>query len=140
MQYFGGKNRLGKRLAEVINPFLEGREYIEPFLGSGGLLPYLHLEKCTKVYLSDSHPLLMEMWKALAKGWFPTDEWNPLIKEYYQDGETIYKQLMNNDTNYQYLFSPAFYGYFGFACSFGGKWKGGFARNKIKNNYFQSGL
>ena len=39
MQYFGGKNRSGKRIATILNNIIKEKEienYVELFLGSGG--------------------------------------------------------------------------------------------------------
>lgn len=75
-----------------------------------------------KVRSYDLHPDLIFMWKAIKNGWIPPD----IITEQQ------YKELRTANTS-------AIRGFAGFACSYGAKWFGGYARGqtnkKIERNY-----
>ena len=60
------------------------------------------------------------MWQALQNGWTPPDV---VTKEEY------YRVKANMDEN------PALTGFIGFGCSFGGKWWGGYAKDKRGDDY-----
>lgn len=64
---------------------------------------------------------LIEMWKALQNGWLPPD----IISE------DEYKYLKSA----QDIEDPALIAFAGFLVSFGGKWFGGYAKNKRGDNY-----
>lgn len=70
--------------------------------------------------LNDKHEYLIEMYKGLQNGYKLPD--NLTKEEYY-----YIKKHKNND--------KALTGFVGFGCSFGGKWFGGYARNKMGTNY-----
>lgn len=77
-----------------------------------------------KKILNDKHKYLIELLKAVQNG--------------YEIPETIteeqYKYIRENKDE-----NTALSGFVGFGCSFGGKWFGGYARNKTETNYaFQS--
>lgn len=71
-------------------------------------------------YACDFNEYLIEMYKAVQQGY---DLPNELSEEEY-------KYIKNNKDE-----NKALTGFVGFGCSFAGKWFGGFARNKIKQNY-----
>lgn len=78
----------------------------------------------TKI-LNDKHEYLIEMFKALQNGYELPDE---ITKEQYE-------YIRNNLDE-----DKALSGFVGFACSFGGKWFGGYARDdKRGRNYTQTG-
>lgn len=68
---------------------------------------------------------LIEMWRALQKGWVPPD----VITE------DDYKYLKAA----QDIEDPALVAFAGFLVSFGGKWMAGYARDKDGNNYAARG-
>ena len=138
MRYFGGKNKLGKHITNIINNFIgEDTIYVEPFCGSMGLM--LTLKTPKYALINDNHSYLMKMWSAVIHSdWLPSDEWKPTsYEQYLKEGEEIYEKLKPfkdsksvgmiklNPAGY----SDAFVGYFGFASCFAGKWFGGFARS-----------
>jgi len=72
------------------------------------------------VVCNDNHKYLIAMFQGLQNSFNPPD----LVSE------EEYKRVRNNlDEN------PAYSGFVGFGCSFGGKWFGGYARNKTGTNY-----
>ena len=125
MRYQGGKFRQGKKIAKVITELNTTThthtQYVEPFLGGCNIIPHLLNNNNTnnnfQTYrLSDSHECLMLMWHAVKEGWEPPQE---VSREHY---------LMMKDSPP----SPE-KGFVGFACSFGGKWFGGYASGGERN-------
>jgi DNA adenine methylase len=72
MRYQGGKARIGKRIATVIQKTLDKypkKTYIEPFVGAGGVLRHICVKKAT---ICDALPDAILFWKALLnEGWLP---------------------------------------------------------------------
>lgn len=120
MQYFGGKARISKQIAEYINQHTHTHtpsKYAEPFCGSCNVAIKVNIED---KLLNDKHPYLISMWQKLKEGWVPpktiTEDDYKLIKEFKDE--------------YPYLT-----GFVGFGCSFAGKWFGGYARDGKGGNY-----
>lgn len=78
--------------------------------------------KCDKKVGTDIHNYLIAVLSKLSEGWIPPEEIT----------EEMYKDIQNNKENYpDYLV-----GYVGFQLSYGGKWFGGYRRDKVgKRNY-----
>ena len=131
--YHGGKQRLGKQLAEIIvDTSLDIAEeedfdivgYCEPFCGMLGV--YRHIPEFFEeesydnlTYLAgDGNGSVIKMWKAAQNGWKP-----PTICS-----EKTYNKLKNSPDS-------ALKGFIGHQCSFGGQWFKGFAQkwDKTKN-------
>lgn len=68
MGYQGGKARLGKKIAAVINASLNGRPYFEPFMGFGGVMRHIKADNRAGC---DLNPDVMEMWRQASAGWRP---------------------------------------------------------------------
>ena len=119
MQYLGGKSRISKQISEIINKYSRNRHFVSLFCGSCAIES--KVESITKK-LNDSHLYLIEMWKAIRDGWEIPDT---ITKEEYDYVKN------NKDEN------KALAGFVGFACSFGGKWFGGYAhlKNYAEKNY-----
>jgi DNA adenine methylase len=111
MQYLGGKHRIAKQLAYYILPRTMGR-LIEPF--HGGLSASVALQPA---FASDAFEPLTRLISAVRAGWEPPD----VITE------EMYYEARGSGTPLE--------GFAGFACSFGGKWYGGYARNSRGRNY-----
>lgn len=78
MRYLGGKFRVSKHIAEVVNQH-DGNVYLEPFMGScwvTRLIKYKHR------IAGDVHEELVEMFRKLQEGWEPPDH---ITKEEYDD-------------------------------------------------------
>ena len=118
MQYMGGKSRISKQIAEILNSAIDkNKPFVSLFCGSCAI------ESKVQAYvkiLNDKHPYLIAMWQALQNGWTPPDV---VTKEEY------YRVKANMDEN------PALAGFVGFGCSFGGKWWGGYAKDKRGDDY-----
>lgn len=78
--------------------------------------------QCNNKIGTDIHKYLIAVLKKLEKGWIPPEEIT----------EELYKDIQSNKDKYpDYLV-----GYVGFQLSYGGKWFGGYRRDKIgKRNY-----
>jgi DNA adenine methylase len=110
MQYLGGKAKLRDQIVPIINS-IDASIYVEPFCGACWVG-----EKVDKKYriLSDANYYLIEMWKALQKGWIPPKTCS----------EEEYARVRQDTSN------PALHAFIGIAQSYGGKWWGGYARGK----------
>ena len=118
MQYMGDKSRISKQIAEVLNSTInKDTPFVSLFCGSCAIESKVQAD--VKI-LNDKHPYLIAMWQALQKGWMPPDV---VTKEEY------YRVKANMDQN------PALTGFVGFGCSFGGKWWGGYAKDKRGDDY-----
>ena len=118
MQYMGGKSRISKQIAEILNSSIDkNKPFVSLFCGSCAIESKVQAD--VKI-LNDKHPYLIAMWQALQNGWMPPDV---VTKEEY------YRVKANMDEN------PALTGFVGFGCSFGGKWWGGYAKDKRGDDY-----
>lgn len=118
MQYMGGKSRISKQIAEILNSAINrDTPFVSLFCGSCAIESKVQAD--VKI-LNDKHPYLIAMWQALQNGWMPPDV---VTKEEY------YRVKSNMDEN------PALTGFIGFGCSFGGKWWGGYAKDKRGDDY-----
>ena len=111
MQYFGGKQRISGYISEVINSTHTHTHYVEPFCGSCNVATKVNIKN--KI-LNDKNPYLIAMFKALQQGWLPPK--NVSVEDYY-----IAKENQDKE--------PHTAGFVGFACSFAGKFWGGYARD-----------
>lgn len=117
MQYFGGKQKISRRIANFINSTHTHTTYVEPFCGACNVASKVNIKN---KMLNDKHPYLITMFKALQNGWTPPD---------YISEEEYYKIKQNQDKE------PYLAGFVGFACSFAGKYWGGYARDNKGGNY-----
>jgi DNA adenine methylase len=116
MQYLGGKTRIAKQLATLIDSVREPGQWVwDPFCG--GLSMSVALSKKGPVWSTDINPALISLYKAVQNGWQPPSS---VSKEEYEAAKTL------PDSNPLKAFC-------GFGCSFGGKWFGGYARSGERN-------
>lgn len=119
MQYMGGKSRIARYIAEIINNTLNGGAcFVSLFCGSCSVES--KVTGYDRIILNDKHKYLIAMLRGVQAG--------------YELPETIteeqYKAIRaDKDAD------PVLAGFVGFGCSFGGKWFGGYARNKGGTNY-----
>lgn len=122
MQYFGGKTKISNEISNFLNSKIKyNQNFVSVFLG-GGIIESKITMKGGKKILNDKHPYLISMYRALQSGWIPPSE---ITREQYY----FYKEY--RDTY------PHIAGFVGFACSFAGKWWGGYAQNSKQLNYAQ---
>lgn len=116
MQYLGGKTRLAKRIAAIVNAERTARgasgpvPFWDPFCG--GLSVSAELAKLGPGIVSDTHPALISLYRAVREGWDPPE--SVTEAEY-----AAARMLPDSDPRKAFV---------GFGCSFGGKWFGGYAR------------
>lgn len=120
MVYMGSKSRIAKEIVPIIQSYIDNNNihnYLEPFVGGGNVIDKV---KCEHKYASDVQPYLIALLKQTQKdiSVFP---------------ETItleeYKNVKDNKEKY-----PDWYvGLVGFCASFGGRYFGGYARDKQGN-------
>ncbi len=124
MRYVGGKHRLARDIVSHFPLDLAQRTHIEPFVGSGAVIAQV---KARQRIANDAHPYLIALLSSLQSGYVPPDTLsleNYLAIKAHPEG-----------------YDPALVGFAGFACSFGAKWFGGYARDgKINGrNYAAEG-
>lgn len=119
MKYMGSKSRISKEILPIIlKNKKENQHYVEPFVGGANLIDKVQGPRIA----SDINYYLIKMWQMVEKGWIPPTEFT---EEEYQD-------MKRNPE----LYDPHLVGYVGFALSYGGKWFGGWRRDKLgKRNY-----
>lgn len=119
MRYQGGKSRIASDIAlHVEGGVLLSRTLVSLFCGACNI--EAKVKGFDRIVCNDNHPYLIALFKALQNG--------------YDLPETI------TEEQYHYIKdhkdeNPALTGFVGFACSFGGKWFGGYARDKAQVNY-----
>jgi DNA adenine methylase len=114
MHYLGGKFRIRDKIAGIINE-LEGDMYVEPFCGACWVGE--RVTKPVKVFI-DVNKYLIAMWQEVQKGWSPP----------WKVSEEEYKDIKDDYSNEGGKYPDYLIGFVGFACSFGGKFFGGYAR------------
>jgi DNA adenine methylase len=124
MKYMGSKNRHSKELLEIIlKDRKPGQWYVEPFVGGANIIDKVENPRLG----NDNHYYLIALLKAIQKGWEPPDEVTELT---YNTFRTLYPNVSIGHPD------AAMIGYIGFALSYGGKWFGGYRRDKVgKRNY-----
>lgn len=140
MQYLGGKSRISRRISEVIQYEISRREITNCEINrgednrtcvrGGQCLVSLFCGTCSvesklasyfdKLILNDKHEYLIAMLKAAQNGYEFPDAISWEEYQYIKDHKAE---------------NPALTGFVGFGCSFGGKFFGGYARNKTGTNY-----
>ena len=121
MQYLGGKCRLAKKFAPVLQSALARLPvFYEPFVGGFNILPALGGIELERAVCNDWHPGLAVLYRAVRDGWDPP---RTLTEGRYQELRTE-----ADWTNPETAFAA-------FGCSFGGKEFAGYARNSVGDNY-----
>lgn len=118
MRYFGGKFKISKDLATVLNPITKDKPFVDLFCGACNVV-----EKITTAssrIANDNNPYLIALLKAVQDGWEP-----PTVCT-----EEQYNYAMSHLDE-----SPALSGFIGIGCSYSGGWKNGYARliDKVHN-------
>lgn len=112
---------MAKDLTPIIQSYITDKTkgYLEPFVGGANMIDKII---CSNKIGTDIHKYLIAVLQKLESGWIPPENIS----------EELYKDVQNNKEKYpDYLV-----GYVGFQLSYGGKWFGGYRRDKIgKRNY-----
>lgn len=109
MKYQGSKNRIAKHILPIMLKYrTQGQYWVEPFVGGANMI-----DKVTGNRIgADFNQYIANMWKSISSGWTP----KRIAKEEYI-------HIKNNSGEYD----DDFIGWVGIACSYSGKWFGGFA-------------
>ena len=120
MRYQGGKSRISKPIAKTINSLLVrgGETFVSLFCGSCSIES--KIKGFNRMILNDKHKYLIDLFKGVQNGYE--------LPEFITEEQ--YKYIRNNKDE-----DCVLSGFVGFGCSFGGKWFGGYARNKTNTNY-----
>ena len=121
MRYQGGKSRIANEIASKLatgGAELPSNTLVSLFCGACNI--EAKVKGYDKIICNDNQPYLIALFKALQNGFELPDI---VTEEQYH----YFKQ--NKDVN------PPLTGFVGFACSFGGKWFGGYARDGKRVNY-----
>lgn len=136
MQYMGGKSRIARSIAEIINEIPRwkikncqthcsdnhagcgGDCFVSLFCGSCAVES--KVQGFSRKILNDRHEYLIAMLQGVQQGYNLPEHITPEQYQYIRE---------NKDAD------PVLAGFVGFGCSFGGKWFGGYARNKTGTNY-----
>lgn len=111
MKYMGSKARHAKHILPIIlADRAEGQWYVEPFVGGANVIDKVDGPRIG----ADLNPYVVALWQAVVDGWVPPDvvtegEYAALRAEKRVDALTAFA---------------------GFACSYGAKFFGGYARGK----------
>lgn len=122
MRYLGGKQRVALHFKDIINPLLNNKIYVEPFIGGLGATMNFTLPR--EYHLSDNNPYIISLYRSIMDGWVPPSN---LTEEDYM----YYRDL--NKNNILYVKDPMA-AFVGFGCSYSGKWFGGLARENTGRN------
>lgn len=118
MRYQGGKSRIATEIAESINQSInQSTTFVSLFCGACSVESKI---KADIKICNDKHEYLIEMLKGVQQGYELPDSVS----------ENEHKYIKENKDKNKFLA-----GFVGFGCSFGGKWFGGYARNKTNTNY-----
>lgn len=112
MRYYGGKNKIGKEIAfilEILANHFKTKKYLEPFCGSLGVLK--HMLKYQKCIASDYNKDLILLWKSLK---------NDTFKKPQKVSKKKYDQYKISSEH------SAIRGFVGLAYSYGGGWWNGY--------------
>ncbi len=131
IRYVGGKTRLAKEIAAIIQSHIkpEHTYYYEPFFGGGSMAQYTKDFGLYRI-ASDNHFDLINLYKLLQ-----TDIDTEFLSDFFSSiDEQQYNRLKNlTDPNFAQSARRA---YAGFALSFAGKYFGGYARDKAGKRDF----
>ena len=122
MRYFGGKSKTAKDIVEILNKYrISNQEFHEPFVGGANIISKITGDR----YGYDINEPLIELYKSLQNGYIPPSN---VSKIEYDD-------IKNDRSKYPL----ELVGFIGFACSFAGKYFGGYASCKRGDNYALNG-
>ena len=124
MKYMGSKRRIAKDIVPIMVAERKPNQYyVEPFCGGCNTLEHVEGNRIG----ADVNYNLIDMWIAVSGGWMPPT--HEITESRYNELKTISKKNDPLNTN-------PLIGYTAFALSYGGKFWGGYMRDKAgKRNY-----
>lgn len=122
MKYMGSKARIAKHILPIIlKDRKEGQCYVEPFVGGANMIDKVDGNRIG----GEFNKYIAEMWKELVNGV------QPIIIT-----KDDYKKIKKNHDNYP----DWLVGWVGVACSYSGKWFGGFAGDYPESRRCKNGV
>jgi len=119
MQYLGGKAGEGKRIASICSERLKSPDQLFVDMFCGSLNVVRHVSHPNRLAIDACGPLIV-MWKAALDGWVP-----PCTVTREEYGRISQVQDPRDPMTAFVLFG----------CSFGGKWRGGYAKDRPGQRY-----
>lgn len=114
MRFLGSKTKISKQLCEFLNSKRQPDQiYVEPCCGACAITRKMDNPRIC----ADICPYLITFFKQLQDGWIPPEH---ISEKRYQELKQLYKSGVCNGE----------IGFAGYFCSFGGKWFGGYARDR----------
>lgn len=118
----GSKGIISKKLLTEMLPHRKpGQTWVEPFVGSGGIIQHVTGKRIG----GDVDECMVAFLNKIRDGWVP----EPINRE-------DYNHVKNNKSEY----APEFLAYVGYGCSFGAKWFGGFAKSSDGRDYSREAI
>lgn len=122
MKYMGSKRRVAKHILPIMLANRTQDQYwVEPFVGGANMIDKVDGKRIG----GDTNEYVIALLKALQDGYIPPVD---VSREYYYE-------IKNNREKYP----MHLVGFIGFACSFGGKWFGGYAFDSKGTSYVKQG-
>ena len=119
MKYCGGKQKISKPLSAYLQQQLKPNQpFVDAFCGSCNIVSKIN---ATQKIANDTHPDLIALWQHVQK--------EGVICLPDEVSVELYNKAKQGDCE-RWLRA-----FIGFSCSFGGKWFGGYARDKTGRNY-----
>ena len=109
----GSKARISKEISAILNKCILDNNvshYVEPFVGGANMIQRII---CENKYGLDSNKYLINMWKALQKGWVPPETLSKELYEKIRDNKDAYPDEM--------------VAFAGLVATYNAKWFGGYA-------------
>ena len=120
MRYQGGKSRIASDIATLISSVSGGGRTTFVSLFCGSCAVESKVTGFSRTILNDKHKYLTSLLRGVQCGYDLPESVSEELYRYTRE---------NKDAD------PVLTGFVGFGCSFGGKWFGGYARNKENTNY-----
>lgn len=118
MHYLGGKSRIAAHISGIISTnAANDKAFVSLFCGSCAV--EARVTGFERKILNDKHEYLIALWRGVRDGYELPDTVSEEQYRYVRDHKDMDKVLT---------------GFVGFGCSFGGKWFGGYARDKRGDN------
>lgn len=125
MQYQGGKAAIGKALAvQMLGQVPNYYPFVDLFCGACGVLE--HVPATRLRIANDINPYMIALWRAVTRGWEPPSK---VSRE-------TYAAIKASPEHHP----PELVAFVATACSFGGKWWGGYASNAQGHDYAGGGM
>lgn len=131
MNYMGSKHRIAKEIIPIMTKNIEGRTFVEPFVGGCNSIQYV--KGCRRIG-ADNNPYLIQMWRCLQRGVAFPDK---IDKETYDKYRGMFYKLGFRPDSIIPDEIIGIIGWVGYMASYAGRfYDGGYCNNKnAKRDY-----